>query len=192
MDNSEKKRQAIIKKFNGIYKRGYVPSRNRQEYTYKTASMVNCFGHACFNLDNSELEELGDLKDALYDFLRKFSLKYGNYMDEASKRIREVGLKIEKSSIKEEINSKNQWKIAYYYLYDDFWGSCDAHFMIQEKDGTWSSKLGSKQEVEIFEKLPKVFHDEYELVGIYKITNPYVTLDKDDSTNNKNDGGIEL
>ena len=52
------KRQAIIKKLNMIYKKGYMPEREKETYSDLTTKVVNCFGHACFNLSNKELENL--------------------------------------------------------------------------------------------------------------------------------------
>ena len=179
MKNTEK-RQAIIKKLNMIYKKGYMPAREKEKYSELHAEAVNCFGHACFNLSNSNLDEFNCYIKDLKDFFRNFEvIGIQNYFKEAKNRIKQVGLNIEQSSLKEPIK-KNQWKIAYYVMYDIFKGS-DIHFMIQGKDGKWISKAGKSQEIEVFDKLPNVFHKDYELCGVYKVTNPYVKLDNEEN-----------
>lgn len=174
-----KKRQAIIKKLNMIYKKGYMPEREKEKYSELHAEVVNCFGHACFNLSNNDLDEFKCYFDELKDFFRKFEvIGIQNYFKEAKNRIQQVGLKIEQSSLKEPIK-KNQWKIAYYVMYDPSISSSDLHFMIQSQDGKWISKMGKHTELEVFNKLPNVFHRDYELCGIYKITNPYIKSEED-------------
>ena len=167
MEN-DSKMQGIVKKLNQIYKMGYVASRGKQKYNYKTTLVTNCFGHACFNLNNKNLRALDSVKYELQDFFRNFSGINGRgFFEKAKYKIRQVGL-----TIAEKID-KNQWKIAY-YIQDDIFRGNDLHFMIQEKNGTWTSKLGSSSKIEVFDELPKVYRDSYELAGIYVITNPYV------------------
>ena len=173
-----RKRQAIIKKLNKIYKKGYMPEREKEKYSELHAEVVNCFGHACFNLSNKILDEFALHQADLMDFFRNFNgFGIHNYFKESVNRIEKVGLKINVSSLKEPVK-KNQWKIAYYVMNNIFSGS-DLHFMIQAKDGKWYSKLGKNPGVEVFDKLPKVFHGKYKLSGIYKITNPYAKLEED-------------
>ena len=171
----------IVKKLNMIYKRGYIPKRESMKYSYYHACAVNCFGHACFNLSNNDLKKLEPYLLELHDYFRDFSSTKHSFIEEAKNRITNVGLKVEKSSLSETIQ-KNQWKIAYYVKNDEFTGR-DLHFMIQGKDGSWLSKIGSNSEIEIFKNLPNEFRDKYYLSGIYKITNPYVKI--------KDDEGVE-
>ena len=172
-------KSGIIKKLNQIYKMGYVASRGKQQYNYKTTLIANCFGHACFNLDNKSLKTLEKSSDELKDFFRNFSGGNGRgFFEKAKEKIRQVGLRIEQSSLSEKTD-KNQWKIAYYIQQDIFRGN-DLHFMIQESDGTWTSKLGTSSEIEVFDNLPDVYRDSYELAGIYKITNPYINTKEDE------------
>ena len=174
--DKEEKRQGIIKKLNKIYRNGYVPSRDMSQYCHKFTTVVNCFGHACFNLTDESLEEFSQNKAELKEFFRHFGgLGIYNIFREAKDRVRQVGLKIEECKIKDKMQ-KNQWKVACYVQNDEFSGS-DLHFMIQTKDGKWTSKLGENPNVEVFDKLPKTFRENYELSGIYKITNPYVKLE---------------
>ena len=173
---SERKRQAIIKKINVIYKKGYLPSREIEKYSELHTCLVNCFGHACFNLSNEKLKELESNKNDLRDFFRNFNTRgTRNIFSEIQNRIKQVGLKMERSSLNEKIQ-KNQWKVAYYIQNDIFAGN-DLHFMIQTEDGRWTSKIGTSPEIEVFKKLPEVYHDKYHLSGVYKITNPYVKLE---------------
>ena len=58
---------------------------------------------------------------------------------------------------------------------DEFYGR-DVHFMIQTKSGKWTCKCGRCSVVEVYDKLPENYHENYSLVGIYKITNPYVEV----------------
>ena len=178
---NNRRREAIIKKLNMIYKRGYMPTRDVEKYSELHANTVNCFGHSCFNLTNNSLEELKEYINDLKDFFRNFEVNgIQNYFKEAKKRIEQVGLRIEQSSLKEPIK-KNQWKIAYYVMYDPSISSSDLHFMIQSQDGKWISKMGKHQELEVFKKLPNTFHRNYDLCGVYKITNPYVKLDDEEN-----------
>ena len=176
--NNTRKIQKLIKNINMIFKKGYMPSREKETYSELHAKSVNCFGHACFNLSNSDLEKMDSSMPELKDFFRNFGCGMSNYFKVAQERIREVGLRIQRSSIVEKIE-KNQWKIAYYTMYDEFKGS-DVHFMIQGKDGKWASKLGASSSVEVYDKLPKSFKNDYSLVGVYKITNPYLENNKEE------------
>ena len=177
MEN-EVKRTGIIKKLNMIYKKGYMPSRGIEEYGKVFTPVVNCFGHACFNLSNEMLEELSKDKNKLSKFFRTFeTFGLQNLFREAKKRVQDVGLKFESSGVSEKLQN-NQWKIAVYTKSDEFTGN-DLHFMIQMPDGKWTSKLGSNSEVEVYNKLPRVFHSLYDLYGVYKITNPYVKSEKE-------------
>ena len=174
-----RKTQAMIKKLNMIYKKGYLPARERKRYSELHAKAVNCFGHACFNLSNNDLKKLEPYLDELKDFFRNFDgCGLRNYLNEAETRIKKVGLKIESSSIDEHMQ-KNQWKIAYYIMNNASLGN-DIHFMIQGKNGKWTSKAGSLPNIQVFDKLPKIYNDDYSLVGIYKITNPYAKLKEEE------------
>lgn len=175
MEN-KRKIQALIKKINMIYKKGYLPEREAKKYSLLYTKAVNCFGHACFNLSNKDLKTMDP--DLLNELFRNFGgCGFTNYFKVAQERIRQVGLKIETSSVSEHIE-KNQWKIAYYIMHDEFKGN-DIHFMIQTKSGKWTSKLGSSSKIEVLDKLPKNYKKDYSLMGVYKITNPYVKLDKE-------------
>ena len=103
-----------------------------------------------------------------------------NIFKEIKKRIAQVGLKIQDSSLSEKLD-KNQWRIAC-FVQDDIFKGNDMHFMIQCGDGKWTSKIGKDSEIEVYDKLPKVYgskYDRYELYGVYKITNPYIKLDNE-------------
>lgn len=174
------KEEGIIKKINAIYKRGYMPSRGQNKYTVDAAKLTNCFGHAVFNLQNEDLESMINDKETLLAYQRKFgTVGISEIMKVVQRKVAEVGLKIEKSSVNEKLKN-NQWKIAYYYMFSSPYHSADAHFMIQEKDGTWTCKLGMKDEIEVFKKLPEDYHSGYSLQGVYKITNPYIELEKNE------------
>ena len=178
MDNT-KRFKGLIKKINMIYKKGYMPAREKEKYSELHAKSVNCFGHACFNLSNDDLKQMDKYMPELKYFFRNFnSCGIRNYFSEAQNRIENVGLKIERSSLSEHVQ-KNQWKIAYYLMHDEFLGN-DVHFMLQDRNGKWYSKTGSNAEIEVFNTLPKVFNKNYSLMGVYKITNPYIKLENEE------------
>ena len=169
------RRKGIVKKLNIIYKMGYLPSRGKTKYSLANERVVNCFGHACFNLNNSTLKQLDCSKDELKDFFRNFGGgNVRNFFEGAKEKLSQVGLICERSYVGEKLQ-KNQWKVAYYILNDEFRGR-DLHFMIQEKNGCWTSKLGTSSNIEVYEELPQEFKNGYQLAGIYKITNPYVKV----------------
>ena len=172
-------RQGLIKNLNKIYKNGYVPSRGTKAYDKISTLTVNCYGHACFNLTDKNLAELAPYGSELKAYFRNFASTFTGAFNEAVRRIRDVGLIVERSNLSEELK-ENQWRFAYYYKDDEFTGR-DLHFMIQEKDGKWASKMGTSPNVEVFDKLPEYFHGEYELMGVYKVTNPYVKLEDEEN-----------
>ena len=182
MENS-RKTEALIKKLNKIYKNGYVPSRESVNYILHTLT-VNCFGHACFNLADEDLEKLAPYTSELKSFFQRFDA-YGakDYIKVASEKLNQVGLKMQKSSISDSIQ-KNQWKVACYMMCEEQFGGgfrTDMHFIIQGKDGKWYSKMGKNSSVDVFDKLPKSISKSYTLQGVYKITNPYVKLDSEEN-----------
>lgn len=163
-----------------VYKKGYLPAREKMKYSKLHTSVVNCFAHACFNLTEKDLKELNPYMPELHDFFCNFdNCGVGNYIKKATEKIEKVGLKFEKSSLEEKIK-ENQWKVAYYVMHDEFLGN-DLHFMIQCKDGKWTSKVGLMSKIEVYEKLPETYHEDYDLVGIYKITNPYYKLEDEEN-----------
>lgn len=105
------------------------------------------------------LEEPSDQQDA-------FKL----ITEQLEQKICKTGLLLEECQINDKIED-GQWKVAYYYKDGD---DKDFHFIRQEDDGIWSSKLGSYMEIDHFDTLPLMLGDEYCLAKIYKVTNPYV------------------
>ena len=176
-----KKIKALIKKLHKIYKKGYMPTREKDKYNAFHAITINCYGHACLNLSNSDLHKLEDYKDELASFILDFQGigSLSNHINEAAKRLKKVGLKLEKSSLSEDIK-KNQWKIAFYVRDGNGYIKSDYHYMIQLNDGKWASKMGFCENIDTFDKLPTTCYEscygEYNLIGVYKITNPYVKL----------------
>ena len=180
--SNEKRKEALIKKISKIYKRGYLPSRKQKEYSQLFTKPVNCFGHACFNLSDRDLKQLEDYIPELDDYFRQFgNCGVNNYFKIARDRIEQVGLQVEKSYLTEKLKF-NQWRIAYYVYSGDEFYSSDLHFMIQGKNGVWYSKRGRRPEIEKLDELPEVYRDEYQLIGIYKITNPYAKPRKQKTT----------
>ena len=180
----------IILKLRDIFRQEYVPVRGNQNYNkwilkegkkrYRLAGDgINCLGHACFNLTNEIIVDYGitfDDVQALWNF-DTFNKNPKLTIENISSFIEEVGLKIRKSSSEEELG-ENEWKIAYYFSKD----KDDYHFMLQERDGRWSSKSGADSSITYFNEAPEEFVSEsrqngrieYVLEDFYVITNPYV------------------
>jgi len=57
----------------------------------------------------------------------------------ARKDLKKLGYKLIKSSFKEYVDDENCWKVALCYANDDY------HWYRQNKDGTWSHKLGTNK-----------------------------------------------
>ncbi len=171
-------RDGIIKKLNEIFRQGYTPSRGKEEYSVDCidnipiARLANCFVHACFNLKN----------DHYWDYYitsreaKQMKCFYNESDDDelVQKKlitfVKRTGLLI-KPCDQNLVVRENQWKVG---LYFSNW-SClsDYHFLLQEKDGTWSGKRGLTKLVDRFEELPQQVYD-YELKEIFVITNPYI------------------
>lgn len=171
----EKARKRLIKKLNRIFSLGYVPSRENQSYKYKinrgmrTGDLINCFAHACFNLTNNQIKKFKISFEEANAFWHYYISEKGvdrNYITSITEFIESTGLSINVCRQNAKMNY-NQWKIAYYYNNEIL----DFHFMLQEKDGKWSSKLGSSRNLEYFEEVPKEYHKDYKLKGFYAITN---------------------
>jgi hypothetical protein len=178
------KRKAILK-LKELVSLGHVPNRGLEEYTHvttynqKVASMVNCFGHAVFNLSNKELEQLhftekeghifGDIWcDAFIptEFVENQLLKIIKNTGLSATEITQVIKPNEKLRLR-----NNQWRIALYIDYSDRLEK-DFHFFLQEKDNSWTSKQGYSDKIQHLENLPKQYND-YDYYKSYIITNPY-------------------
>lgn len=173
-----------ILKLNKIFKLGYVPSRGKESYEEKNSdglafcTLINCFGHACFNLKNSQLE--------VFDCDE--SRNFGNHIEypgqpnyEIARNlfdfIKAVGLKVRRVG-KNCIPGTNQWLVALYFAKSMFDGTNqDYHFMLREKDGIWSHKMGHKKTVDYCSKPPRSFvsnaYYRYTLYGYFLLSNPY-------------------
>lgn len=178
MKKNKQKKLPIIKKLNTIYKKGYLPSRKQQSYKLYVersgfvtfSDMINCFAHACFNLRNEHIKnykisqketsifwELGPHKTAKETF------------EVISEFVKQTGLNIQETTESKKVKPY-QWKVAFYF--EDT--TKDIHFVLQEKEGVWSSKSGSIPTIKLYRELPYVINNSYELVGVYVITNPYL------------------
>ena len=181
-------KDTTILKLNKIFKNGYLPSRDKNEkYNYiafsgkNLAKITNCFEHACFNLTNEQLEnfDLSDLKN--FFSLPKLSndeLSQEDMFEVVKDAIASTGLKVKK--MQEQPNNKS-WNVAMYFSDYDI----DLHFLLQEKDGTWSGKFGESDIVDHFNILPlKIIgtNVDYHLYKVFTIENPYI---KDDNKNNE-------
>ncbi len=179
---------AMIKSF---VMKGLVPVRGKEKYVF-SGIFVNCFEHAFLNLTNSQLDEI--------DAGPKTKNIFGNLSEDASsdagicaelleKKMyalaSEIGLKIVTAGIKPLKPAKNQWQIALYLS-----GLGNWHFVLQERDGTWSAKEGWTQKTSNFDSLPEYYNgamvkdyedDDFKLPlfmipkfeKYYIVTNPY-------------------
>ncbi len=174
-------KQRQLDKIKAFIKGGHVPSRKTQDYI-NSGRYVNCFEHALLNLTNEQLKELdvGDSTTKLFGGLAntaKFNVPPTPQSIENNMRalIEKIGLKVDASDGAPLKLTKNQWLIALYFA-DSKW-----HFVLQETDGTWSSKEGWTLRVKRFTELNRLFQEGafatyyklLELQKLYIITNPY-------------------
>ena len=182
---------SLILKLNNIFKKGYVPARGAKDYyaLHKgtcVAQFINCFGHACFNLLDEQIKEADFsyaetrpffrwLGDETYSSARAISDKMFNF-------VRATGLSVEECGLYDKMKS-NEWKVAFFIDNGDNSVNNpqkgDIHFMLQEKNGKWSSKDSDRERLQYYRELPRVFMMSYGLYGIYKITNPYVESERE-------------
>ena len=166
-------------KLKKIFKQGYIPSRDGMEYSCTSsknfAEITNCFEHACFNLKNEHLINfnIDDLEDFFsLPALANDTLTREEMFEEVKKAIQTIGLKVKKC--KEELKA-NEWNVAMYVSQNDI----DVHFLLQEKDGSWSGKFGQSRKVDCYSILPLklqgVFED-YNLFKVFTIENPYINI----------------
>ncbi len=189
------RRNAFAKKLNVIYKHGYLPSRGTESYKVMldedvyAADLINCYGHACFNLTNRQLKEFGITSrdtNFLWCLWEDPAAKFSYVAEQMEKFIRSTGLKVARCKPNEKTKS-NQWKIAVYYQSEG--DIDDYHFMLQEKSGIWSSKLGASDHVDTYDDLPRPYYRDYTFYATYIITNPYVQA-QEDLKNHKGGNGM--
>ncbi len=180
-------REPAIKSLNEILKMGYLPSRGRELYGRYTCR-ANCLFHSAFNLTNELLDVFDEktLKHGISAYDYYFSNLFGGFNEYDLKTekeriynfIRETGLKVDLEK-HGEILKHNQYKIAFYAtdnFDDNVMGHAGFHFMLQEKDGSWSSKNGNDEvefDVKLENTIPFHFYSKYLLQDVLVITNPY-------------------
>lgn len=176
--------EAILK-IKKIFSMGYLPAREYQTYSEinphtgnSFSSQINCFAHACLNLTNEQLANLNlDNDDTYYFDIKDYSYEPEEYIEKCFlQRIKRFGLTAETCDKTFNPQKENQWKVALYFGTTKFL-DCDYHFLKQEKDGSWSCKIGwSPLEVDRVETLPKVYKSpvgtDYYFYKTYIITNP--------------------
>lgn len=176
---------AILKIKDLFLKQGYLPSRKNQSYevvspnTQKPYGLgINCFGHACLNLTNEQLDSLNlSEQDAHIFDIKEYSYEPDEYIEKNFiKRMERFGLTAKHCKKSYVPQNENEWKVALYFGYINFFDT-DYHFLKQEKDGRWSGKIGWKpRDVEQFDKLPKVYISplgtRYYLYKTFIISNP--------------------
>lgn len=104
----------------------------------KVSGKYNCYAHI-WGFDKSEIEQFPDYEVFDIPGFSGFEFEYPENEEELVRRVFQdmklLGVDIKVSSINEPLK-KDEWKIAIYYSNYDF------HFMRQDRDGTWSHKLG--------------------------------------------------
>lgn len=170
---------STIRKLQKIIKQGHIPCRGEESYT-KTYKLANCFEHACFNLSNLQLKY--SLKEAdTNDFSHFQSYNKDKAFDQITNYLKETGLQIERCS-QNKILKSNQWIVAIYF--EPLYPVCkDYHFLLKEKDGTWSGKVGFSEKIETFKTLPIKMDNNcfYEFYDTFCLTNPFAEENKDSS-----------
>lgn len=177
--NMEYETECLIKKVNTIFKLGYLPKRGSQTYRYITIQgeavklLANCFEHACFNLLNNHFSDYDisyNEANAFWDFPSCFTKEQRKKNATSFKDfIKETGLTVSDCDIQTEI-TPTEWKVALFF--NPYSG--DFHFMREEKNKKWSSKLGESDHLQHFESLPEKFNDDYSLNQVFKISNSYL------------------
>ncbi|MBP3345103.1 MAG: hypothetical protein J6K97_02750 [Clostridia bacterium] len=160
---------------------GYIPSRGNESYDSYTFEgyayeLANCFAHACLNLKNNQYK-LNHFNHNDCEVFRSF---LPDLNETPEKILKNVSIFLKKSNLlvsrcdKFDLAKENQWKVAFYYSKQ----KPDFHFMLQEKDGRWSSKQGASPEIEHFDALPIVFEKDYRFHSVLMITNPACKINK--------------
>ena len=188
-------------KIKKLFSMGYMPSRENQSYlaiSPKTKTSythtANCFAHACLNLTNEQLDKLNldrcdtntfDIKTYLYEPIEHMENTF-------LKRIQRFGLKATPCEDNDLFNRENQWKVALYFGLSPLTLDYDYHFLKQEKDGTWSSKVGwGSTELQLFSSLPDTYISPnnvgYSYYKTYIITNPFVEIKNETDTQQEDD-----
>ncbi|MBE7074171.1 MAG: hypothetical protein E7379_03680 [Clostridiales bacterium] len=170
-----------ILKLKTIFKLGYVASRGREAYklvenntTKNYAYLTNCLGHACFNLTNEQLKNFDESDASTFgNFIQSIFHANKYIAKDIFKFVKECGLKVSPSTKLSNVKD-NEWKIALYFGW--YGNRKDYHFLLQEKDETWSSKWGTTSELYFIDTpTKKLSHNgyNYNLYGFYKISNPH-------------------
>ncbi len=169
-----------IKKIKDIFTDGYIPRRGNEEYLSYSKN-INCFGHACLNLTNRQINALREANPSLkiFDIAGLGNVDDDNYWEECLYAfIKMVGLEIKPIKTEKIKLAKNQWLIALYDAAIDSY-----HFARKEFDGSWTAKESFTSTISRFNKLPRRYinpnpNDPYEniLNKLYVITNPYAEV----------------
>lgn len=182
----EKRTELLLRRLQQVFHDGYRPARGTQSYNVKLKNktkayaMVNCYGHACFNLQN---EQLNDYNFETMPLFGNFSGMFYDTQSQATARmldfIRATGLRVEECDPDKPIEEFKSWKVGIYFEKHEY--KRDFHLLLEEQPHLWSSKIGFEPCLEhIYCKKPPytyfnmVVDDPvvYEFHGAYKITNP--------------------
>ena len=168
------KKYPTILKLQKLVKMGHLPSHYGQSYKdCKQFYIPNCFAHACFNLTNEQIETLTKADyNAFRGFIQSVFHADKYIAKDLMEFVKQCGLKVNKTNSSLPKHD-NEWKVALYFGSERF--KKDFHFLLLEKDGTWSAKHGETDKVTYYNEAPKFLDYNYEyplkLYGIYKITN---------------------
>lgn len=167
--NSTKKTK-ILKNIKNVFKNGYVPSRGAEKYTRQTCDNVNCLEHACFNFSNQQILDCEMNTYTAFQMFGKFCMDGNNESnaEEMLNFITDAGIVINQGY--QPHLKDGQWRVALYFNDEDG----DFHFLLQEKDGSWSGKVGFTIRTQQFDDLPETIGriSKYYLYNTYTFSNP--------------------
>ena len=176
---------------------GHIPCRKNEHYKayhkhtgVEVYKVTNCLIHACFNLTNKQLQKLTqeDINIIVHHIEHKLQ-PTEEIKEHIFTMLNKAGLTVQKYKKFGKPLKENQWLVAFYvgkkYFYEQV-TFLDYHFMLKEKDGTWSEKIGFTNIVNFRKAPPRSFTNKntyikYKREGIYVITNPYATAEKTSS-----------
>lgn len=180
-DEVNKARENLIRKIRPFIKNGHVACRGKLPYSLcfdLINKNTNCFEHACLNFKNVELLALDVNYVESLVFGGRYTWGSAKTKDEMESHfalfLEDVGLEFNECQ-SDEILKRNQWKVAV-YLSPDWDETGSFHFLLQEKDGTWTAKDGFTASLSCFDKLEDRVVSNGEVYDFHKtfvITNQY-------------------
>lgn len=142
-------------RYNGLQidQENYIPNGNNNCYTYAINQPINPYTKQKYeNYGYCQPGYLGGKKKEG----RKEYLNYEEFsriIEFVNKDLNDIGYEIIKTTYEEYIEDENCWKVA--LCYNDY----DYHWYRQNIDGTWSHKLGKRQEARNYDESNEIIYD---------------------------------